>query len=83
MFLFQFGFMVINNETLQDSIPQSQLTNVAAVRYLLEQEDTFLRDDEFSEVVLLVEHMVVPESIISKNKFEPVREYRENFKRSI
>ena len=68
MFLFQFGFMVINNETSQDSVPQSQLTNVAAVCYLPEQEDTFLRDDEFSEVVLLVEHMIVPDDSTSTRK---------------
>ena len=53
MSLFQFGFTVIN-ETLQDSVPQSQSTNVAAVRYLPEQKDNFLRDDEYSEVVLSV-----------------------------
>ena len=61
MSLFQFGFTFINNETSQDSVPQSQSTNVAAVRYLPEQEDTFLRDDEYSEVVLSVEHMVDPD----------------------
>ena len=68
MSLFQFGFTVINNETSQDSVPQSQSTNVAAVRYLPEQEDTFLRDDEYSEVVLSVEHMVDPDDSTSTRK---------------
>ena len=66
--LLQFGFTVINNETSQDSVPQSQSTNVAAVRYLPEQEDTFLRDDEYSEVVLSVEHMVDPDDSTSTRK---------------
>ena len=68
MSLFQFGFTVINNETSQDSVPQSQSTNVAAVRYLPEQEDTFLRDDEYSEVVLSVERMVDPDDSTSTRK---------------
>ena len=68
MSLFQFGFTVINNETSQDSVPQSQSTNVAAVRYLPEQEDSFLRDDEYSEVVLSVEHMVDPDDSTSTGK---------------
>ena len=57
-----------NNETSQDSVPQSQSTNVAAVRHLPEQEDTFLRDDEYSEVVLSVEHMVDPDDSTSTRK---------------
>ena len=68
MSLFQFGFRVINNETSQDSVPQSQSTNVAAVCYLPEQEDTFLRDDEYSEVVLSVEHMVDADDSTSTRK---------------
>ena len=84
MSLFQFGFTVINDETSQDSVPQSQSTNVAAVRYLPEQEDTFLRDDEYcSEVVLSVEHMVDPDDSTSTRKRRNYNHYSSDMRAKI